>query len=133
MNNNNNNNNPKRLILKFFKKNLMNKFIPYYIDLMNFKLYSLENIFFFEKYIVWKTQLLEMNKKKFKSLKKELKNNEKIILTEILFSSHFHFGPYFFIFPFLVSKMKNVFHFGSYRYFANENYLHDRWSALLVH
>ena len=44
MNNNNNNNNPKRLILKFFKKNLMNKFIPYYIDLINFKLCSFENI-----------------------------------------------------------------------------------------
>ena len=31
------------------------------------------------------------------------------------FWSHFYFGPYIFIFPLLVPKMKNAFHFGSYR------------------
>ena len=48
------------------------------------------------------------------------------------FLTFFHFGSYIFILPLLVSKMKNTFHFGPYRYSFNRNILHDKRSVLLA-
>ena len=56
-----------------------------------------------------------------------------ILIFVLIFSPHFHFGPYFFILPLLVSKMKNAFYFSPYHYLTNRNCLHGKWSALLAH
>ena len=51
----------------------------------------------------------------------------------LTFWAYSHFSPYFSILLFLIPKMKNAFHFGSYLHFTNRNCLHVRQSALLAY